>query len=117
MKLVVDESASLTVALRLRDLGHQVIAIAEAATSGLPDEAVFALAHKTKSILVTRDHGFTRSIRYPPSSVGAIVDIRPGNLKCDGEVRLVERFFDTHKPESFAASLVTLYRNGVKIWK
>jgi predicted nuclease of predicted toxin-antitoxin system len=52
MKIVLDESVSYGLAdVLLRD-GHQIVAIAETATSGNTDEEVFLLACNSQSILV-----------------------------------------------------------------
>jgi predicted nuclease of predicted toxin-antitoxin system len=113
--IVVDESVSLAVALRLRALGHVVLAIAEGATAGLGDAEVFALACAQRAILVTRDRGFTKPLRYAPAEVGAILFIRPGNLPASEEVGLVERFLTSIPIDRFAGRLVTLTREGARI--
>lgn len=115
MKIVVDESVSLAVALRLRAKGHDVIAIAERATAGMPDPQVFALARQENAVLITRDYGFTRSVRYPPAALPGILFIREGNLRSEDEVEIVERFLRDHEPAEFSGALVTLYRSSVRI--
>lgn len=115
MTIVVDESVSLAVALRLRALGHSVLAIAEGATAGLADADVFTLARAQRAILITRDRGFTKPLRYAPADVGAILFIRPGNLPASDEVALVERFLTSVPLDRFAGRLVTLTREGARI--
>ena len=64
MRIVLDESVSYGLAEALFRDGHQVIAIAESATSGNTDEEVFAFAGNGKSVLITRDYHFTNPLHY-----------------------------------------------------
>lgn len=115
MTLVIDESVSLAVALRLRALGHEVVAIAEEPTAGLSDSEVYALARARSAVLITRDRAFTKPLRYSPRELGAIVFIRPGNLRAADEVELVEHFLASVPLVRYAGRLVSLTREGARI--
>jgi predicted nuclease of predicted toxin-antitoxin system len=115
MKIVLDESVSYGLAeVLLRD-GHQIVAIAESATSGNSDEEVFALAGNSKSVLITRDYHFTNPLRFPSEKTGGIIYIRHGNLTSEEEILLVTKFLSNHPYSEFSGRLATLYRDSVKI--
>lgn len=78
MNLVADESIDAAITIRLRQEGHYVWAVAEIA-SGLTDEAVLALAHDQRAILVTAD----KILRRPsPSSLRIIYGSDTPHRKC-----------------------------------
>jgi predicted nuclease of predicted toxin-antitoxin system len=115
MRIILDESVSYGLAeVLLRD-GHQIVAIAESATSGNTDEEVFTLACKSESVLITRDYHFTNPLRFPPEKTGGIIYIRHGNLTSEEEILLVTKFFSNHPYTEFSGRLATLYRDSVKI--
>ena len=115
MKIVVDENVSYEVAQYLKDIGHDVIAIAVAEHSGLPDSDIFELAKKEKAILLTRDHHFTNSLRFPPDEVSCIIFIRKGNLRSREELDLIKWFFQSFDISDFEGRLVTISRGSVKV--
>ena len=80
MKIVLDESVSYGLGEILRHAGHEVIAIAEAATAGNTDEEVFRLACDLKAVLITRDYHFTNHLRFPADKTTGIIYIRHGKL-------------------------------------
>ena len=49
MKIVIDESVGYGFVALLKDIGHDVIAIAESTTSGLQDSDIFNVVKKEKS--------------------------------------------------------------------
>jgi predicted nuclease of predicted toxin-antitoxin system len=115
MRIVLDESVSYGLVEALLRDGHQIVAIADAATAGNTDEEVFALAGTSKSVLITRDYHFTNPLRYPSEKTGGIIYIRHGNLTSEEELQLVTRFLSNHPHSEFTGRLVTLYRDSVKI--
>jgi len=108
MKFVVDESVSYAVVEKLRELKYEAISIAKDFTS-LNDQDVYKLAVSEKAILITRDHHFTNSIRFPPEKTNGIVYIRHGNLKTEEEARLAFEFVKKHIPEEIRGSLIILH--------
>lgn len=115
MRIVLDESVSYGLAVALLRDGHQVVAIAESATSGNTDEEVFTLACNSNSILITRDYHFTNPLRYPAEKTGGIIYIRHGNLTSEEELLLVTRFLSHHSHAEFNSRLVTLHKDSVRI--
>lgn len=115
MKIVLDESVSYGLAEVLRHEGHEIIAIAEAATAGNADEEVFELACEVKAVLITRDYHFTNNLRFPADKTSGIIYIRHGNLTSEEEIRMVEQFLSKHSSIEYSGRLATLYKNSVKI--
>ena len=115
MKIVVDESVSFGVVQYLRDKGHDVTAIAEGETAGLKDSDVFDNVKKHKAVLITRDHHFTNSLRFPPENTACIVFIRRGNLTSGEEVELIKWFIENHSLEDLTGKLVSIYKKHMKI--
>ena len=115
MKIVLDESVSYGLAAVLLRDGHQIVAVAEAGTSGNSDEEVFLLARNNKAVLITRDFHFTNPLRFPPNKTAGIIYIRHGNLSSEEEIHLVTKFLTNHPYADFSGKLTTLYRDSVKI--
>lgn len=115
MKIVLDESASARLVLPLRELGHEVVSIAETAQKGMPDEEVWQLACDHQALLITRDYHFTNAIRFDPAMCLGIVFIRHWNLRGSEEVSLVLRYLASPVPEQCMKRLVTLSPHETRI--
>ncbi len=115
MKIVVDESVSFGVVSYLRNEGYDVIAIAEAETSGLKDPDVFQIVSNEKAVLITRDHHFTNSLRFPSRETMCIIYIRRGNLTSNKEIELIKWFFNSYSIKHFQGKLVTVTKDHVKV--
>ena len=57
MKLLADENLDLSVVARLREAGHQVLAVAEM-EPGIPDDVVLDRANAEAAMLLTEDKDF-----------------------------------------------------------
>ena len=115
MKIVVDESVSYGVASYLRSKEYDVIAIAETVTSGLKDPDVFEIVKKENAVLITRDHHFTNSLRFPPEVTTCIIFIRKGNLTSHEEIDLIKWFFDSYSISDFKSRLVSISKDHIKV--
>lgn len=115
MIFIVDENVSYSVVDSLRMLSYEVISIAEKGHSGTKDEKVYKLTVENKAVLITRDFHFTNNFRFPSKNTKGIIYIRVGNLRSDEEVSLIERFLRNYSLETISGTLVTIYRDGVKI--
>ncbi len=107
MKVLLDENVPLAVAVRLRQLGHEVSSFRES-EQGITDEEVWRAVTEAPSLLVTRDHHFTNPLRFDPELTLGIVYLRRGNLRVAEELGLIEGFLESHTPEEYAGRLVTL---------
>src|SRR3990172_3638728 len=105
MKIILDESVSYGLADALRHEGHDIVAIAESATSGNNDEDVFNLVCMSKAALITRDYHFTNPLRFPAEKTGGIIYIRHGNLTSEEEILLVTKFLSSHPYSEFSGRL------------
>jgi predicted nuclease of predicted toxin-antitoxin system len=115
MKIIVDESVSYGLVAVLRTTGHEVIAMAESATSGTVDEEIYNLVIQEGAILITRDFHFTNALRFPPERTRGIIYIRHGNLMALEEIEIVRRFLSAHRHDEYNGRLATLYKDSVKI--
>jgi predicted nuclease of predicted toxin-antitoxin system len=86
MKIIADENVSLGVVTFLRNEGFEVSGIMESSISGLDDFNIFELVRKEKGILITREHHFTNSLRFPSEKTAGIIYIRKGNLTTQEEI-------------------------------
>ncbi len=57
MLILADENCDRTIVIALREAGHDVMSVTDAAP-GLSDDGVFALAKSEHRILITHDHDF-----------------------------------------------------------
>ncbi|MFH1320699.1 MAG: DUF5615 family PIN-like protein [Bacteroidota bacterium] len=115
MKIVIDESVSLSVVQFLRSINHEVLAIMEEPTAGISDRDVFELAKNEQSMLITRDHHFTNNLRFPPDETEFILYIRKGNLTSEEEKELIRWFFKSYNFNDLKGRLITLSTDRVKI--
>jgi predicted nuclease of predicted toxin-antitoxin system len=115
MNIIIDESVSYGLAAVLRAAGHETIAIAEADTSGMPDERIYDLVIQNHAILITRDIHFTNAVQFPPEKTNGIVYIRRGNLTTVEEIEIAQKFLRSHNHDEYKGRLVTLYKESVKI--
>ena len=76
MKFLADENLDLSVVARLREAGHQVLAVAEM-EPGVPDNVVLDLANAEAAMLITGDKDFGelafRQSRLPGTAKAAIL--------------------------------------------
>lgn len=72
MKFLLDESADLRLAARLRDLGHDVQSVVADYQYSLPDSRVLSIAYRERRVLITNDKDFGELVfrhRQPHSGV------------------------------------------------
>jgi predicted nuclease of predicted toxin-antitoxin system len=103
MKLLADENLDLSVVARLREAGHQVLAVAEM-DPGIPDDVVLDRANAEAAILITEDKDFGElAFRQSLIHQGVIL-VRlaglPGTTKAATLIHLLEAH-QLELPESF----------------
>jgi predicted nuclease of predicted toxin-antitoxin system len=93
MLILADENCDRTIVIALREAGHDVTSITDAAP-GLSDDGVLALAKSEHRILITHDHDFgmlaERAHERPP----AIVLMRLSPLSSARRARAVVKTFE-----------------------
>jgi len=77
VKLLLDENLSPAHALRLRQAGHDAIAVLDAGLGGTADSVVRDFALKHERTLVTIDSDFSHILRFPPEGTPGVVWLRP----------------------------------------
>jgi predicted nuclease of predicted toxin-antitoxin system len=81
MKLKLDENLGLLGKSLLEADSHDVMSIAEQHLSGAQDERIYEVCRDEGRVLVTLDHDFGQTIRFPPEATAGIVV-----LECKGRV-------------------------------
>ena len=115
MKIIVDENVSYGVVSYLRDADYDVIGIMESSGVGCDDSEVFEIVKKERAVLITRDHHFTNSLRFPSEESACIIYIRKGNLTTSEEIELIKWLLSSYSFEHFKGRLVTLSKDKIKI--
>ena len=77
MKLLLDENLSPTHALRLRQAGHDAVAVLDAGLGGADDAVVRQFALAQQRTLVTIDADFSHIVRFPPENTPGVIWLRP----------------------------------------
>jgi predicted nuclease of predicted toxin-antitoxin system len=81
MKIKLDENLGLLGKSLLETDGHDVMTIAEQQLRGAQDECIYKVCCAEGRVLVTIDHDFGQTLRFPPeASAGIIV------LECKGRL-------------------------------
>ncbi len=79
---LIDEDLPVSLAVRLRQKGHETFHVIELGRRGAPDPLVFQLAQEHSAVLVSRDLGFANILQYPLGSHQGIVVARfPSELR------------------------------------
>ena len=78
MNFVADESCAMPVIRALREVGHDVVAIAEVAR-GASDDQVLERATKDKRVLITEDRDFGELVYARGRSSAGVVE--PGRVR------------------------------------
>jgi len=73
MKVKPDENLGLLGKSLLEGDGHDVMTIAEQQMSGAEDERIYEHCRDEGRVLVTLDHDFGQTIRFPPDATPGIV--------------------------------------------
>ena len=89
MRVLCDENLPLSLARRLRDVGHDAQDIRERGLRGAPDDHVLQVAIEDERVLVTLDaRRFGNVLLTPPSSTPGIVLVR---MPAAGTPAIIER--------------------------
>jgi predicted nuclease of predicted toxin-antitoxin system len=73
MKLKLDENLSALGRSLLESDGHDVMTVAEQQMNGAQDERIYEACRDEGRVLVTLDHDFGHTLRFPPEATAGIV--------------------------------------------
>jgi len=97
MRFLSDESCDAAITRALRDAGHDVLSIAEAASS-LGDEAVLDMSVRQRRVLLTEDKDFGRWVYADHRATAGVIFVRypvaTRRHMASALVRLVDRLRD-----------------------
>jgi len=77
VKLLLDENLSPAHALRLREAGHDAMAVLDTGLGGADDAVVRQFAFEQQRTLVTIDSDFSHIVRFPPENTPGVIWLRP----------------------------------------
>jgi predicted nuclease of predicted toxin-antitoxin system len=97
MKFLLDESADLRLADRLKDLGHDVKSVAADFQVALPDSQVLSLAHQEQRILITNDKDFGELVfRHRRPHAGVILFRLPFGASLTSKLDRLDHVLTVH---------------------
>ena len=105
MLLVADESIERSVIRRLRDVGHDVRAIAEE-SPGLPDDRVLARAREDARLLLTSDKDFAELAFLQRAAAPGILLVRMPRAKAEAKSLRLEQVLRELPPIGASALIV-----------
>ena len=73
MKFKLDENLGRRGVVLLVNAGHNVHTTVDEGLGGAEDEALFAACQREQRVLITLDHDFGQTLRFPPESAAGIV--------------------------------------------
>jgi predicted nuclease of predicted toxin-antitoxin system len=98
MKLLADENLDFSVIARLREIGHEVLAVVEM-ESGISDDLVLATANAEAAILVTEDKDFGElAFRLTLVHQGVIL-LRLAGLPAARKAEILTELLESHSIE------------------
>jgi len=97
MKIKLDENLPTSLALLLKDLGHEAQTTQEEGLRGAPDQQVWEAAQKESRFLVTQDLDFSDSRRFAPGSHAGVLIVR---LHTPSRENLTERVANLFRTEA-----------------
>ena len=81
MKIKLDENLGLLGKSLLEADGHDVMTVVDQQMAGAEDERIYQVCREEGRLLVTLDHDFGHTLRFPPETTAGIVV-----LECKGRV-------------------------------
>jgi predicted nuclease of predicted toxin-antitoxin system len=105
MNFFADESVDHPIVERLRDDGHDVLAVAEMAPS-IPDETVLAQANQRRDLLLTGDKDFGELVFRQHRVTAGVVLIRLAGLSAGAKAGIVSAAIRDHGAELLHAFTV-----------
>lgn len=98
MRFVADESVDHSIVVRLREDGHDVIAVAEL-TPSIADDDVFAQANQYGGLLLTSDKDFGEIVFRQKRVTTGVALIRLPGLSPDTKAGIVSQAISEHQAE------------------
>ena len=93
MKLKLDENLGSAGKRLVEADGHDVLTILDQKLSGATDERIFQVCCAEGRAIVTMDHDFGQTLRFPPeNSAGIVIIESPGRLSKDRILKRLSEF-------------------------
>jgi predicted nuclease of predicted toxin-antitoxin system len=125
MLLLIDENVPRSVALFLRDRGHEVRFVNDLFPAGVPDPAIATYGNHLSAIVVTWDKDFSRLVRRIPEGnrerfrkLGRITfscNETRGRRLVERWVETIEFHYDQVRKHPDFRMIVQIQENGIKL--
>ncbi|OHD53664.1 MAG: hypothetical protein A2Y33_07015 [Spirochaetes bacterium GWF1_51_8] len=113
MRILADENIDAQLVLELRNLGEDVVFIAEL-NPGIKDQEVFDIASVEKRILLTSDKDFGEIVFRQKKITEGVILLRLSGLSISNKISKLLTLIKDHKPEiPHSFSVVT--KNNIRI--
>jgi predicted nuclease of predicted toxin-antitoxin system len=113
MKFLADECCDLSMVIRLRENGHDVVFIPEM-TPGITDSEVLEMALQEKRVVITEDKDFGELIYRLGKPAFGVVLLRFHPLDQDNKIDAMSRFADQYSSR-LRGNLVVIRSNSVRV--
>ena len=116
MKFKIDECLAPSAKALIEADGHDVMTVAERSLSGANDQRIYEVCRDEDRILVTLDHDFGQTIRFPPEPIAGIVVIEcKGRLSPSMIARRIAEFLAVLKTRPIDRELWIVEPGRVRI--
>jgi predicted nuclease of predicted toxin-antitoxin system len=115
MNILADENIEAQIIVRLRDDGHDVVAIAEL-QPGISDVAVLQLAIQHQLLLLTgdKDFGDILFFRHAQTPIGVVLIRLPDTISAISKAALIADVLKTYA-QQIPGSFTVISVNGVRV--
>lgn len=113
MKFLLDENLGIKVQQYIQGHGYECVRTSSILGQEADDSTVYRYCLRHRYSLITRDHHFLNSVRFPPGEGFGIIFFRHGNLKTSDEIKLLQDLFRSLKPDDLNGRLVILSLSGI----
>ena len=115
MKFVADENIDKPIVEKLRELGHEIVYVAEISPS-ISDNEVLDIIKQEESILITSDKDFGELVFRQKVITHGIILIRMPGFSMEEKIDTILSAIETHKEELLHNFTVITY-NSIRIRK
>ena len=113
MTFLLDENLGIKLQRFIQDCGYECVRAPSVLGRGVSDGAIYQYCLSHGYSLITRDHHFLNSVRFPPGESFGIIFIRHGQFKTSEEIQLIQNLFRSLKSNDLSGKLVILSRSGI----
>lgn len=115
MRIKLDENLPLRLALRLRELGHDVHTPNDEGLRSAPDDAIWEAAQREERFLITQDLDFSDARRFAPGTHQGLLLVRLKEPRRRSLVDRVLTLFREEEVSGWAGCLVAVTEGKLRV--